>query len=121
MKAHNLFYTDCHLAGRKYHDADLVWEDLKVGQQVRLERELDNPHDLFAVQVIYNKDGEDYLLGFIPRGTNVDISAFLEMGWTDIFRCVISSMNPYAHPETQVHLTISILRKGERKKSNKAK
>lgn len=119
MKAHNLFYTDCHLAGLKYHDADLVWEDLKVGQQVRLERELDNPHDPFAVQVIYNKDGEDYLLGFIPRGTNADLAAFLEMGWTDIFRCVISSINPNTHPEQQVHLSISILRKGERKKSTK--
>jgi hypothetical protein len=21
---------DCHLAGRKYHDADEVWDDLKV-------------------------------------------------------------------------------------------
>ena len=40
MKAHNLYFMDCHLAGRKYHDADLVWNDLKVGQSVRLEREL---------------------------------------------------------------------------------
>ena len=24
MKAHSQFFTDCHLAGRKYHDADLV-------------------------------------------------------------------------------------------------
>lgn len=110
MKSHNAYYMDCHLAGRKFHDADLVWAYLRVGQELRLERDLQNPHDPYAVQVIYNKDGEDYLLGFIPRTENRDLATFLEMGWDNIFRCVISSINPDTHPENQVHLTISIRR-----------
>ena len=114
MKAHQKHYMSCHLAGRKYHDADLVWDYLRVGSQVRLEREADNPHDPYAVQVIFNKDGEDYLLGYIPRGENKELAGFLEMGWTDIFRCVISSINPDTHPENQVQLTISILRNREK-------
>jgi hypothetical protein len=30
MIAKKLFFMDCHLAGRKYHEADEVWDDLKV-------------------------------------------------------------------------------------------
>ena len=99
MKAHNLYFMDCHLAGRKYHDADLVWNDLKVGQSVRLERELQN-----------YKDGEDYLLGYLPHTDNQKIASFLEMGWGDIFDCRISELNPETHPEQQVQLTIRIKR-----------
>lgn len=111
MKAHQMFYMDCHLAGRKFHDADLVWDYLRVGQQLRLERDLQNPHDPYAVQVIFTKDGEDYLLGFIPRNENRDIAAILEMGWVELFNCRISSINPDTHPEKQIHLTISIRRR----------
>lgn len=110
MKAHQTFFMDCHLAGRKYYDADLVWDYLRVGQPLRLERDLQNPHDPYAVQVIYNKDGEDYLIGFIPRSDNKQIAGFLEMGWTEMFDCRISSINPDTHPENQVRLTISIKR-----------
>lgn len=113
MKAHQTFFMDCHLAGRKYHDADLVWEYLRVGQQLRLEREMGNPYDANAVQIIFNKDGEDYLLGYIPRSDNRQLAPFLEMGWEDLFDCRISSLNPDTHPENQVRLTIRIKRKKE--------
>lgn len=113
MKAHQKFYMDCHLAGRKYHDADLVWDCLCVGASLRLEREMDNPYDRNAVQVIFNKDGEDYLLGYIPRGENCDLAAFLEMGWQELFDCRISQLTPDVHPENQVQLTIRIRRAKE--------
>ena len=87
---------DCHLAGRKYYDADLVWDYLRVGQTLRLERDMQNPHDPNAIQVIFNKDNENYLLGFIPRSDNKQLAAFLEMGWTDIFDCRINSITPDA-------------------------
>ncbi|MBQ9474485.1 MAG: HIRAN domain-containing protein [Bacteroidales bacterium] len=111
MKAHQKHYMSCHLAGRQYHDADLVWDYLRVGSVVRLEREADNTYDPNAVQVIFNKDGEDYLLGYIPKGENKEVADFLEMGWESLFRCVINSINPDTHPEQQIHLTISIQRK----------
>ena len=110
MKAHNLFYMDCHLAGRKYHDADLVWDSLHVGATLRLERDPLNHYDADAIQVVYNKEGEDYLLGFIPRGCNHDIASFFDMGWDNLFDCRISRLNPNAHPEQQVQLTIRIRR-----------
>ena len=111
MKAHNLYFMDCHLAGRKYHDADLVWNDLKVGQSVRLERELQNPYDANAVQVIFTKEGEDFLLGYLPHNDNQKVASFLEMGWDGIFDCRISKLNSETHPEQQVQLTIRIKRK----------
>ena len=58
MEAKKLYFMDCHLAGRMYHDADEVWDDLKVGTFLRLERDKDNRHDVNAVAVVYAKDGE---------------------------------------------------------------
>jgi len=121
MKSHQKHFMSCHLAARQYYDADLVFEYLRVGKEVRLEREMDNPHDSNAVQVIFNKDGEDYLLGYIPRSDNRAIADFLEMGWDGTFRCVISGINPDTHPENQVHLTISILRHKEEAESKTSK
>ena len=113
MKAHNQFFMSCHLAGRAFHDADLVWNDLKMGQTLRLEREPQNPYDANAIQVIFNKDGEDYLLGYIPRSENSKLVAFLDAGWAKLFTCRISRLSPDSHPEEQVHLTVSIQRNEE--------
>lgn len=67
MKAKKLFFKECHLAGRQYHDVDEVWDELKVGTCLRLERDLDNRYDKDAVAVIYDKEAngerEEYLLG----------------------------------------------------------
>ena len=117
MKARKLFFMECHLAGRQYHDADEVWEELHVGTLLELRRELDNRHDKEAVAVVYVKDadkntGEEdaYLLGYIPHGENTEIANLLEMGWTDIFECRISKKDEEAHYEDQVRLTIRIKR-----------
>ena len=109
-----MYFMDCHLAGRKYHDADEVWDELKVGTALRLERDKENRYDTNAVAVIYERKDQkgavedDFLIGYIPRDNNVMIANFLEMGWNDIFECRISKINPEAHPEEQVYLTIKI-------------
>ena len=112
MKAKKKYFMDCHLAGRKYHDADEVWDKLKVGTVLQLQRDLDNRYDMDAVAVMYHeeKEDEDYCLGYIPRTENETIASILDMGWTDIFECRISNINPYAHPEAQIYLTIKIKR-----------
>ena len=105
MKAKKLFFKECHLAGRQYHDVDEVWEDL------------DNRYDKNAVAVIYNQgldedtgERDDYLLGYIPSDENEEIAQLLEMGWNDVFECRISKINPDAHYENQIRLTIRIKR-----------
>ena len=111
-----MYFMDCHLAGRKYHDADEVWDELKVGTALKLESDTENRYDTNAIAVIYerkNEKGElvdEFLIGYIPRDNNVMIANFLEMGWSDIFECRISKLNSEAHPEEQVYLTIKIRR-----------
>ena len=113
METRKKYYMDCHLAGRKYHDADEVWDRLKVGTLLSLKHDKENRHDANAVAVLYKKEDEvePYCIGYIPRDCNEDIAGFLEMGWTDIFECRISKIKEDAHPESQVLLTIKIRRK----------
>lgn len=113
MEAKKKYFMDCHLAGRKYHDADEVWDKLQVGTLLRLYREMDNRYDPEAVAVMYyDKElEEEFLIGYIPRESNETLAVLLEMGWDDIFECRISKVNPEAHSEYQIHLTIRIKRR----------
>ena len=72
METRKKYYMDCHLAGRKYHDADEVWDRLKVGTQLSLKRDKENRHDANAVAVLYKKEDEvePYCIGYIPRNCN---------------------------------------------------
>lgn len=117
MKAKKLFFKECHLVGRQYHDVDEVWEELHVGTLLELARDLDNRYDKNAVAVIYNQgldedtgERDEYLLGYIPSDENEEIAQLLEMGWNDVFECRISKINPDAHYENQIRLTIRIKR-----------
>ena len=118
MEAKKKFFMDCHLAGRKYHDADEVWDKLRVGTVLQLVLDTANRHDPNAVAVVYHDKelDDDYLIGYIPRCHNETIASFLEMGWNDIFECRISKINEDIHPEAQVHLTIKIRRNMKKSK-----
>ena len=106
---------DCHLAGRKYYEADEAWDKLHVGTVLRLEWDKDNRYDPKAVAVFFDDPGsnETYALGFIPRSKNEIIADFFEMGWSNIFECRISAITPDAHPDAQIRMTIKILRRAE--------
>ena len=110
MEVRKMYFMDCNLAGRQYHDADEVWDELKVGTVLSLERDKENRYDPNAVAVMYKKADEEepYLIGYIPRTDNKIVACFLEMGWKDVFECRISKINEEAHPENQVWLTIKI-------------
>ena len=121
MKAKKLFFKECNLAGRQYHDVDEVWEELHVGTQLKLQRDLENRYDKNAVAVVYNNVDvetgivEEYLLGYIPSEDNETIAQLLEMGRDDIFECRISKINPDAHYENQIRLTIRIVKNDNKK------
>ena len=112
MEQRKMYYKDCHLAGRKYHDADEVWDELIVGTLLRLERDIDNRYDANAVAVMYDSEEkeESFCIGYIPRSENATIAILLEMGWNDIFECRISRIAPDAHPEQQITMTIKVKR-----------
>lgn len=117
MEPKKLFYMECHLAGREYHDADEVWEDLKVGTVLEMRREKDNDYDPQAIAVYLVKyigkheRRDEYKLGYIPSTKNSTLALFYDMGWGDAFECRISQMKPDEHYEQQVRLTIRIKRR----------
>lgn len=119
LKVKKIFYRECHLAGRQYHDCDEVFDELKVGTQLQLVRDLDNRFDKNAVAVVYTRplalrkrgtDEEDnqFMIGYIPRTDNGAFADFLEMGWDRIFECRINKIDPTAHYENQINMIIKI-------------
>lgn len=116
MKAKKVFFQECHVAGRLYHDADEVWNELKVGTRLSLVRDSDNRYDCDAVAIVYTRpterpeEAEDFLLGYLPREENEIIARLLEMGWDRLFECRICKINPEAHYEQQLRISIHIKR-----------
>lgn len=113
METDKLFYIDCYLAGRKYHDADEAWEFLRVGTELKLVRDADNRYDKNAIAVVFSHKDRDYVLGYIPSASNASFAPLLDMGWGHIFECRISRINPEAYYERQIALTIRIKRNRE--------
>ena len=109
METRKKFFMECYLAGRKYHDADEVWNQLKVGTVFQLVRDLSNRYDVNAVALTFRaEDGEDYLIGYIPQTENEVLALFLEMGWTEMFECRICKIDPEAYSERQIKLMIKV-------------
>ena len=110
-KAPQKHFFVCHLAGRSYHDADMVKDLLQVGTPLLLMREADNLYDKNAVAVVFHNDanGKDYCLGYIPRADNEHLAQILDAGHTDLFKCCILEIAPDAHPERQIRLAIDII------------
>ena len=78
---------------------------------MELVREADNPFDPYAVAIYYG----DYKLGFIPRGSNHDISKYLDMGLDDIYDVRITRISPDTHPENQIEVIVKIKNQNESK------
>lgn len=114
MLSKKMFLQECHLAGKKYYDADEVWYELKVGTVLHLVREENNLHDADAIAVMYRPDSDNpedvYQLGYIPSDENHLLAKFLDMGWGEAFECRISKLDPTAYSEAQVRLTIRLLK-----------
>jgi len=93
-----------HIAGFGYWEGCEAFEMLKIGTKLDLVREEDNPFDPYAVAIYYG----EYKLGFIPRGSNHDISKYLDMGLDDIYDVRITRLTPDVHPEQQVEVIVNI-------------
>ena len=94
-----------HIAGFGYWEGCEAFRQLKIGTKLELVREADNQFDPYAVAIYY----EDYKLGYIPRGSNHDISKYLDMGLEDIYEVRVTRITPDVHPEQQVEVIVNIL------------
>ncbi|MBR2228216.1 MAG: HIRAN domain-containing protein [Bacteroidales bacterium] len=103
--------TNFHIAGFGYWDGCEAFEHLRIGTSLEFVREADNPFDPYAVAIYYG----DYKLGFIPRGSNHDISKYLDMGLDDIYDVRITRISPDTHPENQIEVIVKIKNQNESK------
>jgi HIRAN domain. len=110
MKTEKRHHSNFDIAGFSYWDGCVVFNELKIGTELRFEREEDNKFDPYAVAIYYG----EYKLGFIPRAANHEISKFLELGYTNAFEVRVNRLTPDAHPENQVGVIVYIkVQKGE--------
>jgi HIRAN domain len=64
------------LAGFRYHAAAEVWQELRVGERLALQRERDNAYDANAVSVSWR----GRKLGYVPRRENAALAWGLDHG-----------------------------------------
>jgi len=95
---------DCHIAGFTYYDGLDVINDLKLGTQVTLKSEPENPYDHEAVAIYYG----DTKLGYVPQAKNSFVSNLLYFGHDGIVEARINSHNPEANTENQFRVVIKI-------------
>jgi hypothetical protein len=64
------------LAGFQYHEAAVLWEEMKVGDPLVLKREPDNAFDANAVRV----EWRGRMIGYLPRAENRAVAAEMDRG-----------------------------------------
>lgn len=62
------------LAGSQFHALPAVVDQIRVGDPLTLQREPGNPHDSYAIQVLWH----DHMLGYVPRRENRAIARALD-------------------------------------------
>ncbi len=66
------------LAGFRYNDGRLLWNEIRVGDTLALVREPDNPFDASAIRLEWN----GRKIGYVPRRENNDLARQLDNGTT---------------------------------------
>jgi hypothetical protein len=88
------------LAGFRYHAAAEVWDELRVGDRLQLEREPGNPHDRNAVSVSWR----GRMLGYVPRHENAALAWALDRGASLTAR--ISRLAPEARASRRLEFEV---------------
>ncbi len=100
-------FQNFDIAGFSYWDGAIVFNELKIGTELRLERESENQYDPKAVAIYFG----EAKLGFVPRNCNDAISKLCEAGYTDIFDVRINRITPDESPEDQIGVIVSLINK----------
>ena len=72
----HIVIQDSPLAGFKYYDGKVLWDQLKVGDALRLVREPANPHDANAIRI----EWKEQMLGYVPRRENAHLARQMDRG-----------------------------------------
>jgi hypothetical protein len=97
-----LLVQSAPLAGFRYHAAEEVWHELRVGDALRLEREPDNPHDPNAIAVTWR----GRKLGYVPRRDNATLAWGLDRGAA--LQARISRLAPHPNPARRIEFEVFV-------------
>ena len=97
-------FDDFHLAGFTYYDGLEIIDKLKIGTELQLYREVDNPHDPNAIVIYY----EDKKLGYVPADHTALYSTLLYFGHADVFEARINMVNLEEHPAKQFRVVVKV-------------
>lgn len=98
-------FMQFHIAGFSHWYGYEVFDQLKIGTKLELVSDSDNPYDPNAVAIMFGETK----LGYVPSRCNAEIAQFLYFGHSDLFECAVTQVNPDAHPEAQVRVTVNII------------
>ena len=90
------------LAGFRYSEAAALWPRLRVGDELTLVREADNPRDANAVRV----EWRGHKLGYVPRRENAALAHGLERGAP--LRARLSRLEEHPNPARRVEFEVYI-------------
>ena len=90
------------LAGFRYHEASVLWNELRTGDALELVREPGNLHDPRAVRV----EWRGRMLGYVPRRENDAVAWGLDRG--DALRARISRLDPTRPPSRRVEFEVYV-------------
>lgn len=99
-----------YIAGVAYHEAALVLEKIKAGDELQMVLEPNNPYDECAVALYF----DDVMLGYIPRERNAMISNLAYFGHTKVFKARV--MGVYPDKPTYKQLEVGIYIKPKKKR-----
>jgi hypothetical protein len=97
-----LLVQDAPLAGFRYHAAQAVWRELRVGDALELAREPGNPHDPNAVMVLWR----GRKLGYVPRRENAALAWGLDRGAA--LRARISALAEHPNPARRLRFEVYV-------------
>ncbi|HEY1290797.1 MAG TPA: HIRAN domain-containing protein [Burkholderiales bacterium] len=97
-----LLVQSAPLAGFRYHAAEEVWPELRVGDALGLEREPDNPHDPNAIAVTWR----GRKLGYVPRRDNAALAWGLDRGAP--LQARISRLAPHPNPARRIEFEVFV-------------
>ncbi|TAN56046.1 MAG: HIRAN protein [Betaproteobacteria bacterium] len=90
------------LAGFRYAEAARVWPRLRLGDELELSREADNPHDANAVRVAW----QGHKLGYVPRAENAALAWAMARGERVSAR--VSRLHTYRNGRRRLEFEVSI-------------
>lgn len=90
------------LAGFNYHQAPEVWQAMRVGDALRLEREPDNVHDARAISVQWR----GYKLGYVPRAQNAALAWAMDRG--ESLDARVSRLQPHRDPRKRIEFEVYV-------------